>query len=249
MNRLVSRIKARRSRAGTLGFVLATALVGAAVVSFATAGQPGDAPPKQRPAGEVKAGAANVPASTTPLTVAEIGAGKEIAGMRILPPGSVPSYDWQARQGADEARVPVQGIDVPEAATLTRHVVQPPQGFVMGNGGFTVAVAKDGSRRTLMESYALTSPDQWPVEIEVIAVAPGGKPDIIMFFGEAGRTTSLYSHRNVGTVLVYGTPGAALQAVLEAHFIIGDSYFHVRAPGLPAATLVSIVDRLIEANQ
>lgn len=249
MNRLVSRIRARRSRAGTLGFVLATALVGAAVVSFATAGQPGDAPPKQRPAGEVKAGAANVPASTTPLTVAEIGAGKEIAGMRILPPGSVPSYDWQARRATDEGEVGFEDSNAPDVASLSRHIVQPPPGFVVSHSGLNVAVAKDGSRRPLQEFYTLTSPDQWPIQIEVIAVAPGGKPDIIMFFGEAGRSTSLYSHRNVGTVLVYGTPGAALQAVLEAHFIIGDSYFHVRAPGLPAATLVSIVDRLIEANQ
>lgn len=245
----LSRIIARRSRAGTLGFAIAAAAVGATVVSFAVAGPPRDAPPSQRPAGEVKAGAVNVPAGTTPLTVAEIGEGKEIAGMRVLPPGAVPSYDWQDRQGADEARVPVQGIDGPEAASLTRHVVQPPPGFVLDGGGFVAAVAKDGSRRTLQEFYTLTSADQWPIQVEVIGVAPGGKPDVVMYSPETGRTAGLYSHGRVGVVVSYGLPGAALQAVLEAYFTIGGSFFHIHAPGLPAATLLSIVDRLIEANQ
>lgn len=197
----VSRVMARRSRAGTLGFALASALVGAAVVSFAIAGPHGDAPPKQRPAGEVKAGLPNVPAATTPLTVAEIGSGRDIARMRVLPPGSVPSYNWQARQGTDETRAGFED-SAPEVASLSRHIVQPLPGFVVSHSGFDVAVAKGGSRRPLQEFYTLTSPDQWPIEIEVIALAPAGTPDIIMFSEEAGRTTSLHSHRNVGAVLV-----------------------------------------------
>lgn len=242
----------RPSRVAIAGAAVGLAVTAAAALGLALAGGPDEAP--VRPIGEVKIGTPTSPdpIKSRPLTPVEAAEGVSLGRLAVLPPGAVPSYEWynHADKGQGEIELPALRADDPNVVKLdlTLHQVSPPPGFEITGRQVTAVVRADGTARLFAEGVTLTSPDFWPINMEIYSIKDGRNAETVAPAGGGPSELSVYDVKGTPVLIEHGAPSSRLQPVLRAAFVIGSDYVIVNAGPLPVEILTDLVDRFIAEN-
>jgi hypothetical protein len=192
------------------------------------------------------------PVKSRRLTAAEVAEGVSLGRVAVLSPGAVPSYDWynHADKGQGEVELPPLSINDPNVAKLdlTLHQVSPPSGFIISGRQVTAVIRPDGTGRIFAEGVTLTSPDSWPITIEIYSIKDGRNAETVAPAGGGPSELSVYDAKGTPVLIEHGAPSARLQPVLRAAFVVGSDYVIVNAGPLPVEILTGLVDRFIAEN-
>jgi hypothetical protein len=218
----------------------------------ALAGGPDGTP--DRPTGEVKIGTPTSPdpIKSRPLTPVEVAEGASFGRVAVLPPGAVPSYDWynHADKAEGEIELPPLLVDDPNVTRLglSLHEVSPPTGFDITGRQVTAVVRADGTARLFAEGVTLTSPDFWPINMEIYSIKDGRNAETVAPAGGGPSELSVYDANGIPVLIEHGAPSSRLQPVLRAAFVIGSDYVIVNAGPLPVEILTDLLDRFVAEN-